>query len=411
MPCRNCRQGLKAEPARDFGDTMNMLADKDSASAARLLSNVYAAAENVWPHYVRSILGNRDSWNPQACPQSEVGHLRGDGFWQALDELVQVTVPALPLRLRGLDIPGTGLLLRPCEILPRPRPDGMDPWPHESWMFINGICTDQHLARVNADYLIELFGRPITILYDSTCGVIPDLIECAAGKGWGSLTAAGRQALQPLAAALLNPAKQRVVLVCHSRGTIIAAAVLHALGCALSGDSGGNSSEAKAGRQLCGEWREHSAPLRRVRRRKDVQSAMNRHGGAASAPEANSLTAAHLRKLEVYAIANCASDMRYLVPAEGAVPAAPYIESIGNEHDLVARLGVLASRKGEGSVCIDGNGYRRDGAWGHLLNAHYLCPLERDVKEARNRLTPLEGTTQPSRLEAMVRTGSAVRSA
>ena len=36
----------------------------------------------------------------------------------------------------------------------------------------------------------------------------------------------------------------------------------------------------------------------------------------------------------------------------------PWIESYGNEHDVVARLGVLAPHSAERSVHIDGSRYR-----------------------------------------------------
>jgi hypothetical protein len=379
--------------------------DIGGGQADRLFSNVFAAAREVWPHYVRSIFGESQTWDTDTCPHSEVGQLRRGGFRKALDELVQVALPALPLRPSGLGIPGIGLLFRPCAVLQQPRPDGTDPYQHESWMFINGICTDRDVAHINARYLVQLFGAPVTILYDSTCGLIPDLIECAAGKGWGSLTAAGRLALPPLVAALLNPEKSRVVLLCHSRGTIIAAAVLHALASAVANAAGpaSHTAEAQAGWQLYREWRDRSPAMQRARRRRDVADAVQRHGGGDQAPRPQDLAAEHLRKLEIYAIANCASDMCHVAPAEGNRPPVPYIESLGNEHDLVARLGVLAERKGEGGVRIDGNCYRRSGAWGHLLNAHYLCELEQDVIEGRRGLEAMDGTVGPSRLQAMIR--------
>ncbi len=374
---------------------------------SRLLSNVSNALRLMWPHYVRSIFGESRTWSLETSPHSELGLVSGGSLWQALDELVQVTVPAIPLRPPSRLFPGAGLLFRPCTVMTQRRKDGAPgPAPDEAWMFINGICTDKDVARINAEYLIDLFGRPVTILHDSTCGLIPDLIECAAGKGWGSLTAAGRLVLYPLAAALLNPDKRRVVLLCHSRGTIIAAAVLHALAGALRPEgapAASRTAEARAGEQLCREWRQRSRPMLRALRNPGVQEALELHGGHVRQPEPAQLTLERLRKLEVYAIANCASDMRYIVPASERQAAAPYIESLGNDNDLVARLGVLAARKGEGGVRIDGNRYRRPDAWGHLLNAHYLSPLEQDVKGNRVGLVAMEGTLEPSRLQQMLK--------
>jgi hypothetical protein len=99
------------------------------------------------------------------------------------------------------------------------------------------------------------------------------------------------------------------------------------------------------------------------------------------------VTVEELRKLEIYCFANCATTM---IPvrtgARGRAPA-PWIESYGNEMDIVARLGVLANTSGPGSVRIGGDRYRRAAAWGHLLNAHYLYPM----MEARGRGDPTGG--------------------
>jgi len=70
----------------------------------------------------------------------------------------------------------------------------------------------------------------------------------------------------------------------------------------------------------------------------------------------------------------------------------PWIESYGNENDIVARLGVLAHVRGPGSVRIDGDRYKCH-AWGHLLNAHYLYPMMEARKhgDPGGGLEPLEG--------------------
>jgi hypothetical protein len=80
-------------------------------------------------------------------------------------------------------------------------------------------------------------------------------------------------------------------------------------------------------------------------------------------------------KLEVYCFANCSTSMAPIAAVGSPVRHAPWIESYGNENDLVARLGVLAPPHGVGSARIEGDRYRREGAWGHLLNAHYLNPV------------------------------------
>jgi hypothetical protein len=56
----------------------------------------------------------------------------------------------------------------------------------------------------------------------------------------------------------------------------------------------------------------------------------------------------------------------------------PYLESHGNEFDAIARLGVLGSGEGPREARIGGERFVRRGAWGHLLNAHYLHPMEQE---------------------------------
>ena len=68
----------------------------------------------------------------------------------------------------------------------------------------------------------------------------------------------------------------------------------------------------------------------------------------------------------------------------------PWIESFGNEYDLVAGLGMLAPDPlGEG-VAIDGALWRHRSAWGHLLNIHYLRAIDLNQRDS-----PETGTSAP----------------
>ena len=91
------------------------------------------------------------------------------------------------------------------------------------------------------------------------------------------------------------------------------------------------------------------------------------------------LNASDIGKLELYCFANCATSMGPIAVSERPVHHTPWIESYGNEFDLVARLGVLSPPHGIGSARIEGERYRRDKAWGHLLNTHYLGPMIEDL--------------------------------
>ena len=88
----------------------------------------------------------------------------------------------------------------------------------------------------------------------------------------------------------------------------------------------------------------------------------------------------------------------------------PRIESYGNEHDLVARLGMLAPDQSD--IQIAGPRFRHDGAWGHLLNAHYLRAIDEahrrpsDAGDARNEAAPyvpIEGTAPPEAVPSLFR--------
>jgi hypothetical protein len=59
--------------------------------------------------------------------------------------------------------------------------------------------------------------------------VVFDLVECSLGKEWYQNTESATAAFPAIYDALKDPAKERVVVVCHSRGTIIMAVVLRGL--------------------------------------------------------------------------------------------------------------------------------------------------------------------------------------
>jgi hypothetical protein len=230
--------------------------------------------------------------------------------------------------------PLSWLLFHPTTILRRPaRPEDERAFADEAWVFINGIMTDAAIAQLNAAYLVHLFHRPITIIQNSTDGLVEDLLECAAAKvAWRNGEAATK-ALPEIYRRLSDPQIERVVVIAHSQGTIIASVVLAALT--------GLGPFAANG----------TGPLDLARFERP--------------------TDAELAKLELYCLANCATTMR----RRGVGRPVPFIESYGNEFDIVARLAVLAPHPVERDVHIDGPRFIRRGAWGHLLNQHYLDPI------------------------------------
>jgi len=93
------------------------------------------------------------------------------------------------------------------------------------------------------------------------------------------------------------------------------------------------------------------------------------------------LTTDQVAKLEIYAFANCATRMPYI---DGDL-CVPWLESYGNQWDLVARLGMLAPDKDGTGVRIDGPIYQRADSTGHLLNEHYLLPVTESQLRGQRR--------------------------
>jgi hypothetical protein len=361
-------------------------------NAFDLASNVSQALDIFPPNYIRSILGDPPSWCPATCPPTELQLAQPSEWRRGFLSLAHILIPALALK-PPVDLPLVDFFFRPSTVFVYPAgtlayargsgapnaapgalrsPDcegGSNPTPEQAWFFINGIGTDRSVVLLNARYLHHLFGRPLTILHNFTRGILADLAASAVGKEWDQVTESAAVFFRPIHAALKNPAFERVIVIGHSQGTILSAVIVHLLKGLLPA--------------LHRKWVSGSpvAPEHAVARRVATRWAPR--------PEPVSLD--ELRKLELYCFANCASHMTDVRIA--GVTAPGWIESYGNEKDIVARLGVLAPTQGSGGVHISGDRYERVGAWGHLLNAHYLCPMmkSRERGESAGGLTPGQG--------------------
>lgn len=182
----------------------------------------------------------------------------------------------------------------------------------EAWFFINGVATNRDVLDLNGAYLQRLFGRSIELIHNPTDGLALDLLECAFGRTFQLETVPVLYAHARIRDALLFGQHERVVLLAHSQGGIVASDVAHLLVQELAG---------------------HEA----------------------------------LTRLEMYTFASAAD----MVPADVALTEAegrlvPYYEHYANTGDWVARLGVLHEW-----LDIPGKVYMTD-ASGHFLNAHYL---------------------------------------
>jgi hypothetical protein len=307
-----------------------------------------------WP---RSVLGNPSSMG--RAPYSEYDLLWSGNIPRLARYLTDVLVPSLPARApRWLRPPLSSLFFHRSHELKDAGQAPAKPFAGEQWFFINGILTNQDIARMNAAYLVDLFHRPIKVLWNSTDGAEVDLIECTTEK----LGATGEDvdsAFHPLLDAIASRRNKRVVLISHSQGTLITAVLL----------------------RLIGGVYEHTMTGKRGELSKSDRAALCRQAAAqgltVDPQRLKPVTPVELGKLEVYCFANCASEMNYI----DSDLALPRIESFGNEHDIVARLGMLAPHQDERDIKIAGPRFRHDGAWGHLLNAHYLIDIDRAQRQ------------------------------
>jgi len=285
-----------------------------------------ASASFLPPKQIFSILGPPNKWIPTYHPYSEFNFFDPKEVNRVINYLEEISLIPIPIPyqyLKWLPIPET-FFLRETKIFSYPENINKDDeFPNEAWFFINGIATNEDLALMNCKYLYELFRRRITAIQNPTDSVFVDLLECAIGKRWRRSMSPARKALEPITKALNNPEIERVILISHSQGTIITANILREL----ADDKG----------------KQYIKPFEQM------------------------------RKLEIYAFANCADDMQYIDDLKSTTGrSVPYIENFANENDLVARLGMISPRKNFWDINIDGDYYIRKSAWGHLFNIHYL---------------------------------------
>lgn len=350
------------------------MAAQDDKPSFRELLGIAIDALKMWPpSYIRSVLGPVSTWLPPQNYYSEFSMLDPWRPKRALKYITDVTVPsvsAVPPAFLGMLLPPVveDLFFVQTEVLHRPDYYAdYTSFPKEKWFFINGILTNGDVAQLNAACISYLFHRPVTLIQNATDGALADLFECSLGKEWygdTSSTEAARIAFPAIYDALTDPDKEKVIVICHSQGTIIMADVLDALA---------RLSVAS------------TAPLQ------PLVAAVAR-GSAPPVPvplddvyldadDFRPLEDNEWAKLEIYFFATCANMIRHHALVEGRWPV-PWMEHFGNERDIVARLGMLAASQ---KVHIEGAHYVRLGALGHLLNIDYLLPLAKEQKSGHKR--------------------------
>ncbi|KAL9024242.1 MAG: hypothetical protein Q9196_006659 [Gyalolechia fulgens] len=219
--------------------------------------------------------------------------------------------------------------------------------PDERWLFINGICTGRSGLQQNVDRISLLFGRKVLGIHNQSYGIIGDIVECLLQRCLSYSTMDVRVANEVIKQHLVDPLVQKVVLLAHSQGGIIASMVVDHLLTELSGECIG--------------------------------------------------------KLEIYTFGSAASHFHSpptstTTPLPGTsvefAPCIPYIEHYANEYDMIPRWGVLYAIKNLVFNRYAGKVYVRMGATGHMFVDHYLDPIFPLPKPARLEPGPAMNTRQ-----------------
>lgn len=111
--------------------------------------------------------------------------------------------------------------------------------PHERWVFINGIVTSSTGLQANIDRLSNLFGRQVLGVHNRSWGIFVDLLECLLQRCLSYKTLDVRVACEIIKEYLVDMEVQKLILVAHSQGGIIASMVVDAMLAELPSDTVG----------------------------------------------------------------------------------------------------------------------------------------------------------------------------
>lgn len=185
-------------------------------------------------------------------------------------------------------------------------------------LFINGILTNRTIFQQNIHCLKTFFNRPIHGIHNNTDSLIMDLIECAIGKSSIDLTEASFLTLSIITNLILDKNNTKIVVICHSQGSLIMSQVLRNL-------------------KLFGITQKE-----------------------------------YIQKLEIYTFGNCCSHMKYISSNY------PYMEHFANEFDWISKMGVNHDLDISEYIDIDGITFINTGKYGHLFNSHYIHNFKND---------------------------------
>ncbi|MCC1497979.1 hypothetical protein [Alcanivorax sp. 1008] len=197
------------------------------------------------------------------------------------------------------------------------RPQRVTREEHSSrWFFINGMGTAPPVALLNASEIARIFQRPVHLIHTPTWGLARDVMQSVTARTLRKDGKLSRPAVYVVQEALEK--HDRVVLFCHSQGTIVASYIVRKL-------------------------------LRHASTRDLV------------------------KKLELYCIGGVADSLEvdYELSRDAGHPV-PYVEHFANGRDYFSETGVLSHLDSTaGTVfCVPER-------TGHLLNEHYLAGIAR----------------------------------
>ena len=278
-----------------------------------LIKTIYYAFKDT-PKLSGSLSGNQ---NPNDFNESNLSNWT---FSSGVETFSNVFIPSLPIQSPGwLPKPLKHLIFRGDSRLV---PSKLERMNKKYFIFVNGILTPESLIEVNRNFLQDIFNEPVDILHNASDSLPVDLIESAIGKQYTKLSEPGYVLFTALARRLLDPETEKIIVIAHSQGTIITSNVLKAL-C----DCGINSVQKE-----------------------------------------------YLKKLEIYMVANCSSDTRYIDPENQL----PYIENISNRGDFVCYLGSLSRL----NFHIDGKHIISE-KQGHWFNKSYFNNFRNEMQSSK----------------------------
>ncbi len=158
---------------------------------------------------VTSILGEPESWFGGEYPELSLFESVDTGAQTLAGLLVQRTFP---------------LREPPSSVVQEKK----DEYANEAWFFVNGITTNIPMLKLNGEYLRDLFKRPFELIYNSTDGIVIDIVECLLGRTFDAPSKPCEYLTDRIGDALKSH-YERVILICHSQGCIITSNVVENL--------------------------------------------------------------------------------------------------------------------------------------------------------------------------------------